>query len=146
MVRGFLKAGDFIIDMKSLAVTDLDGQDKADLEATLKGPDFFHVEEHPVAHFTIRGVALNPENSPGATHQISGNLAMHSANKEITFPATLSVKDGTLFVETPEFAINRTDWGIKYKSGMLGTAKEEIIDDEIKLKLKIEAPLPASAK
>jgi hypothetical protein len=45
-------------------------------------------------------------------------------------------------VEAPEFAINRVEWDIKYKSGFIGTVKEKIIDDFVKLKFRLEAEAP----
>ena len=141
VIRGNLKRGTFDIDMNSLAVTDLQGQDKADLEGHLKNADFFEVEKFPKGMFEITGVKLPEADQTDVTHIVTGSLTLKGVSKPITFPANITVKGGLVNITTPEFTINRTDWGIKYKSGLMGTVKDELINDDVKLKLKIEAPV-----
>ncbi|MEJ6793076.1 MAG: YceI family protein, partial [Lacinutrix sp.] len=58
---GKLQSGTFIIDMKSINVTDLDGDQKTNLEAHLMGTvagkegDFFNVNKFPNGAFEITG-------------------------------------------------------------------------------------------
>ena len=58
-----IESGNFTIDMMSIEVTDLEGDDKKSLEAHLKGTvegkegDFFNVLKYPTANFVVTGVA-----------------------------------------------------------------------------------------
>ncbi|MCC6725324.1 MAG: YceI family protein [Saprospiraceae bacterium] len=142
IIRGNLKRGTFDIDMNSITVNGMEADKKADLENHLKSPDFFDVAKHPVGNFEITGAIIPESGAMGATHVIKGNLTLKGITKEITFAANVSVQDKNVVINsTPSFGINRTDWDIKYKSGMLGTVKDEIINDEIIIKLHVVAPL-----
>jgi polyisoprenoid-binding protein YceI len=54
-----LKGGHFVIDMTTLGSTDLEGGMKGKLDGHLKSDDFFGVEKHPTASFTITKVENN---------------------------------------------------------------------------------------
>ena len=53
MENGELKGGEFVMDMTSITVTDLEGEDKGKLEGHLKSDDFFGVNNHPTAKLVI---------------------------------------------------------------------------------------------
>jgi hypothetical protein len=38
---------------------------------------------------------------------------------------------------TPSFTIDRTQWEVMYDAGILGTAKDDIISDEIGLQINL---------
>ena len=40
-------------------------------------------------------------------------------------------------ITTPEFTINRTEWGVNYNSGILGTVKDKLIADDVKLSITL---------
>ncbi len=134
---GNIASGDFVIDMTSLTVTDLEGQKKADLEGHLKNADFFEVEANPTAKFEVVDSRKVENSDSGITHQITGNLTMNGKTKSITIPATVST-DGGFSAVTPEFTINRTDWDIKYGSGLLGVAKDKAISDDVDIKIELK--------
>ncbi len=136
---GNLTAGKFVIDMNSLANADLPAGEKGDLEGHLKDADFFEVAKHPTGTFEITGVQPLTGDANGATHTVSGNLTLKGISKPIRFPAKVAVDGGKVMAETPEFTINRTEWDIKYHSGIVGTVKDKLIDDNVKLKIKLEA-------
>ena len=135
--------GTFVIDMNSIDNKDLaeNAEYKGKLEGHLKSPDFFSVEEYPTATFTITSVepATGAEN--GATHNIKGNLKMRDQEKNITIPATVIMEGDMMTITTPEFVIDRTNWGVEYGSetSIEGLAKDKAIADNIKLKLDLKA-------
>lgn len=136
-----LVGGSFIIDMNSIDNEDLaeNAEYKAKLEGHLKSPDFFNVGEHPTAKFTITGIEA-VEGTEGVTHNISGNLMMRGAEKNITIPAAVSMADDMITLTAPEFVIDRTNWGVEYgNSGIEGIAKENIIHNNIKLEVNVKA-------
>lgn len=137
-----LIGGSFTLDINSITVEDLDeANGKLDLEGHLKSGDFFVAEEFPTARFTITNVMV-AEDREDATHMINGNLTIKDITKSVTFPAVISMEGGELMAKTPRFVINRTDWGVNYNSGVIGTAKDKLINDNIALAIELKASKP----
>ena len=137
--NGNIKGGSFTIDMNSLTDTDLpeDGG-KAKLEGHLKSGDFFDVANFPTGKFEIAEVSA-ADNNPAITHNIKGNLTLKNITKSITIPAKVSMENGTLKAVTPQFTINRTEWDVKYGSGLLGVAQDKAINDNVALVINLVA-------
>lgn len=51
----------------------------------------------------------------------------------------MEVNGDKLVANSPTFPINRTQWDVNFRSGILGTAKDKLIDDNILLSLELEA-------
>lgn len=134
--------GTFVIDMNSINNVDLaeNAEYKAKLEGHLKSNDFFAVGQYPTATFTVTAVEV-AEGVEGVTHTIKGNLKMRDQEKNISVPATISMNGDVLNLTTPEFVIDRTNWGVEYGSetSIEGLAKENAISDNLKLKLNLQA-------
>jgi len=142
---GNISRGSFTIDMTSINCLDLEGGSKEGLEAHLKGTesgkedDFFNVAKYPTAKFAITKVT-KLENNPDASHMIFGNLTIKDVSKNVGFRANVKSMNSMVEVTTPEFTINRTDWGIKYGSkSFFDNLKDKFIDDEIKLSINLIA-------
>jgi polyisoprenoid-binding protein YceI len=135
---GMVTGGKFTLDMTSISATDVTGEDKTNLEDHLKDPDFFNTAKHPTGTFEIATVEPLEGDKFGATHTVTGNLTLKGISKPIRIPAKFTYDGSKMVAETPEFAINRTEWGVTYKSGIIGTIKDKMIDDFVKLKLRIE--------
>ncbi len=143
---GNITAGNFTIDMKSIAVTDdMPEEKKGYLIAHLAGTtgddtkdgDFFQVAKYPTAKFEITEVT--PVTKEGATHTVSGNLTMLDKTNNITFDANVSTEGETLTATTAPFAIDRTKWGITFMSTLAGMAKEAALKDEIIISIALKA-------
>ena len=138
-----LVGGKFIIDMNSIANNDLPEEgdyNQAMLVGHLRSPDFFAVDSFPTATFVLTKVTIAEGSESGATHMFSGNLTMRGTEKNITFPATVAMENGMVKISTPEFVIDRTQWNVQYGSTSIkGLAKEKLIDNNIKLKVNLEA-------
>ncbi len=130
-----LVGGKFTMDMGSITVTDLEGEEKGKLEGHLKMGDFFEVEKYPTALFEITKVEA-VEGAQNATHNITGNLTMRDQTKSVVIPAKVSYNDGQLKAETPPFKIDRTEWGIVYKSSKVG---DMAINDEMGIQINLMA-------
>lgn len=142
---GMVTGGSFTLDMTSINVTDLEGDKKAGLEGHLKGSsdknknDFFNVSDFPTAKFEITKVTKK-EGDPTGNALVYGNLTMKGQTKQVAFTAMTDIKDGMVRVSTPEFKINRTDWGIQYGSpSFFEGLKEKAINDDITLKVSLVA-------
>lgn len=142
---GDLSGGKFIIDMNSIAVTDLDGQGKANLEGHLKGmkeenqDHFFNVRKYPEANFEITKVAKLAGDAT-ASHLVYGNLTLKDVTKEIGFKSNINTSGGKVMVSTPEFTIDRSEFNIKYGSAkFFDDLKDKVISDDITLKIDLVA-------
>jgi len=140
LTDGKIVAGKFTIDMASLTNTDLEGEGKGKLEGHLKSDDFFDVANHPTASFEVASIQA-VEGTEGVTHEITGNLTMKGTARSITIPASVQITDGSIMATTPDFVINRTEWGVQYGSGTAFTdlAKDNIINDNVGLQLTLVA-------
>lgn len=103
------------------------------LTGHLKSPDFFNVQQFPVATFTATGIEQS-----GAPQRVTGNLDLHGVTKSVEFPANIQVASDAVTVKA-EFAINRRDFNINYPG-----RPNDLIRDNVVLKLDIKAtPGPA---
>ncbi len=132
-------SGSFSVDLTSIENIDLTkAEDKNKLEGHLKSADFFDVDNHPQASFVITS-SEQKNDQPMVTHHITGDLTIKGISKSVTIPANVSFVGNKLLAATPAFTIDRTEWDIKYNSGLLGTAADQIISDEISLVITFEA-------
>lgn len=136
---GNLVGGSFVLDMNSIENTDQEaGKGKEKLEGHLKSGDFFEVEKFPQGTFEIASVEA-VEGKEDVSHTITGNLTMKDITKSVTIPVKVEMADGKIMATTPSFTIDRTEWDIKFNSGLIGTLKDKIIDDQIGLTINLVA-------
>lgn len=140
---GKVTGGNFTIDMTTINVTDLEGDDKAALEGHLKeaGDDaekvdhFFNVNQHPTSNFKIVSI----EEANGAFF-VKGVLTMKGISKAVDFPAEINVSDTEVSLTSDPFKINRTTWGVNYGSkSIFDDLKDKFINDDIELVVKVKA-------
>ncbi|MBP6811202.1 MAG: YceI family protein [Saprospiraceae bacterium] len=136
--QGQLLSGKVTLDMNSISVTDIkDPGERRDLESHLKDADFFEVNKFPKAEFVFTEVL--PSTMPNFNWVLSGSLTMKGKTAPVNIPVKVSIEGDMLRAETPAFPINRTQWDVNFRSGMLGTVKDKMIDDTVPLSLKIVA-------
>ena len=136
---GNITACSFEFDMNSIENTDMKaGDGKEKLEEHLKSADFFDVTAYPTAKFTVTG-AQPVTGKAGVTHQLTGNLTMRDQTKSITFDVNVAQLSDRVTAVTPSFTINRTEWGVNYHSGILGTVKDQLINDDVALVINLVA-------
>lgn len=137
---GKLTGGSFTIDMNSIKAIDQDSTGNAKLEGHLKAGDFFETEKFPEGKFVITSVADATDSAKmkmkDATHLISGNLTLKGIEKNITFPAKVTVTDNSVEAVS-ELSIDRTLWNIVYNSD--ASLKDKFINKDINLKLNVKA-------
>lgn len=136
--NGGIVAGSFQLDMNS--ILDLDLEDlgmKNKLETHLKSDEFFDVANYPTAQFDITSVSTN-ENG---RQNITGNLTIKGITQSIDFNAKVAGSETAIHASTGNFVIDRTQWDVKYGSGMIGTAKDKIINDKVALDITLVASL-----
>jgi len=134
MVKGIeLVGGSFVIDMNSINTTDLKGDMKAKLDGHLKTGDFFEADKFPEGKFEITGVKAEAGEN-GATHKVSGNLTLKDKSFGVEIPATITMENGAATISTPQFVINRQNWGINFTG-----KKDDLISNDMGIKLNFTA-------
>ena len=109
MEDGNLSGGSFVIDMTSMACTDLPAGPGAKLVGHLSSDDFFGIANHPTANLTITNVKKDPK---AGNFVVTADLTIKGITKPIEFVA--DVKD---HAAKATISIERTQYGIKYGSG-----------------------------
>lgn len=140
-----LTGGEFVVNMNSLyvdpaSVTE-DGKKSTDLEGHLKGADFFDVAKAPTAKFVITKVepftkAKESSLVADPNYVISGNLTLKDKTLNITFPAKVQVTETTA-TASAKFVIDRTAWGINYKTE--GSPENWMISKDVEIGLTLSA-------
>lgn len=154
---GQVTAGSFVIDVKSLKVTDkeMDEAGKKKLAGHLASGDFFDAEKFATAKFEITEVKpfQKPEAKEGKeekkeekkdaefsiadpTHTVKGNLELKGVTKSIEFPAKITIAEGKAEAEA-KFNINRKDWGMSY--GTEESLGDKILYPTVNIGLKLVA-------
>jgi polyisoprenoid-binding protein YceI len=119
-----ISGGSIIIDMTSIQVIDLDGEDKEKLTNHLQSSEFFDLGNHPESNFDIINVEeLAPgefsvlENTPfiikEPTHKVTGNFRLRGIELQISFPAKIIFEEEKIIAEA-RFNIDRTKWGVSW--------------------------------
>ena len=131
--EGNLSGGSFTFDMTAITVLDIPAEDEynAKLVGHLKSPDFFDSANQPTATFKITSVE-------GAT--VKGNLTVKGITKAIEFAAALTETEAGIELSGDTFKIDRTKFGIEYKSkSIFENLKDKFIDDEFEISFKVQA-------
>lgn len=100
--------------------------DNEKLTGHLKNPDFFGVKDNPKATFKTTKVAKTDKG-----YDVTGDLTLLGKTNAVTFPASISEKDGVLSLSST-FTIDRTQWGMTY--GAKGQ-----VDKDVTIKLAVTA-------
>ncbi len=135
--EGKPEAGNFVIDMNSINDEDLEGDDKANLEAHLKGTvegkegDFFNVKEFPTAKFEMTSIENNV---------VKGNLTIKDKTNAIEFPATVTMEGDKMMLKSETFEIDRTKWDVNYGSkSIFPSLGDKFINDAMKITVSLVA-------
>ena len=115
------------VDIAAASIT----SDADKLTGHLKSAEFFDVGRF--GSVTFDSTAVKKGGDKGATHTVTGNLALHGVTKAVTFPATIKLEGDSATVEA-EFALNRKDFGLTYPG-----KQDDLIRDDVVVKLSIKA-------
>ena len=136
-----VESGTFVIDMKSINVTDLEGEQKQNLESHLKGTvegkedHFFNVNKYPHGSFEVTGITQKN----GRT-MMQGNLTLREETKNVEFPVNINRSGETIMLTSEPFTIDRTQWGVNYGSkSIFDSLGDNFVNDEIELVINVKA-------
>lgn len=132
--EGKLKSGRFVMDMPSIEVHDLEGENRTKLENHLKSDDFFGVVSHPKATFEIDKAI--PYGTTGL-YKIEGQLMIKKITKPIKFEAQVNQENGVM-TATADIQVDRSDYNVRYGSGsFFDNLGDKTIYDEFDLKINL---------
>ena len=125
-----LTGGEIVIDMTTINVTDLEGDNKGKLEGHLKSDDFFGVTNHPTASLVFTNIEASGENA----YSVIGDLTIKGKTNSISFVISISGNKATTSLK-----VDRTKFGIEYKStSFFENLKDKAIYDEFDLVSDLE--------
>ena len=125
-----LLGGAFVMDMNSIACTDLEGVYKGKLEGHLKSDDFFGVENNPTARLVFTNVTAGDK----GVYTVKGDLTIKGKTNSILFDLTVNEHNATTTLK-----INRAKYDVKYGStSFFEGLKDKAIYDEFDLQVNLE--------
>jgi hypothetical protein len=130
IANGNVKGGTFVLDMNSILVTDEDMSEKGKrkLKKHLTNEDFFETNNFPEAILEI---------TSSTADSLTANLEIKNITKSITIPYSLTKVNGIITANS-SLSIDRTLWGITYKSGnFFSNLANRLIDDAIQFEIKL---------
>lgn len=142
VANGVVTGGKFTINMASMQMEQKEEMFQTKLKSHLLSPDFFDVTKWGTATFEITDVkpytASNGDSSvvAGANYTVSGNFTLRDSTKNITFPARIDVAGNTA-TALANFDIDRTQWGMRYRSDK--SLGDKFISETVNIQLNIKA-------
>lgn len=128
-----LTGGEFVVDMTTINVTDLSGENKGKLEGHLKSDDFFGIDKHPTAKLVITKATKNIKSNEEG-YSIAGDLTIKGTTNPVKF--NMVIIDDTA---SSVLKIDRTKYGVRYGSGsFFDNLGDNTIDDIFELDVTLK--------
>ncbi|MCK0161931.1 YceI family protein [Allomuricauda sp. F6463D] len=124
-----LTGGNFVVDMTTISSTDLEGNSKNKLDGHLKSDDFFSSATHSTATLVFTNVKSSGKNS----YEVTGDLTIKGNTAPVTFDVSVYGDKATATLK-----VDRTNYDVQYRSGIIGTAKDKLIYDEFDLVVDLQ--------
>ncbi len=125
-----LTGGEFVVDMPTITVTDLEGEYKGKLEGHLKSDDFFGVANHATSKLVFTKVEATGKNA----YEVTGDLTIKGITKAVTFDLSVYGSKATASLK-----VDRTNYDVKYGSGsFFDNLGDKTIYDEFDLVVDLE--------
>lgn len=132
-----LVGGSFIIDMNTIEYGDKENKNTPVFH--LKSPDYFDVKKFSTATFAMTRIAASTDGNM----QVTGNLTIKGITNAVSFPAKMELMDGMVKAHG-KLTIDRTDWGIRYRSGKFyDVVADQIVSDDVEFLMEIVAKSPS---
>ena len=130
MENGLLTGGDFIVDMNSIASTDLKGESAKKLEGSLKSEEWFDAENHPQAKLVFTSVV----SQDGGLYNVTGDFTIKGKTNLATFELQVNNLEATAKV-----IIDRTLFNILNGSNsFFSNLKDKMINNYFELHVNLK--------
>ena len=134
---GLITGGTFVVDMSTIANTDLKDRDfNKKLVGHLKSSDFFDTKNYPTATLEIKSA----RNLGKDRYDVEGTLEIKGVKHAVGFTvkALEKLEDETSKTLQAKVNFNRTKFGIKYGSGsFFDNLGDKVISDNVTLTVKL---------
>lgn len=129
-----LSGGTFVMDMTSIANTDMeDGKWKDKLVDHLKNDDFFSVESFPTATLKITDV----KSKGNGSYSITSDVTIKGKTNSVTFDAEVA-SSGKNATATANITIDRSKFDVRYGSNsFFDNLGDKAINDEFTLSVSL---------
>ena len=137
-----ITGGDFVINIKSMNLEEKGEMFDKKLHPHLMSGDFFDADNFATARFEITKVEPYKPNDKdtslvkGANFNVSGNLTLKNATKNVTFPAHIELDNNALKAKA-DFVIDRRQWQMNY--GNDRTLGDQFISENVNIELDLKA-------
>ncbi len=132
---GIIQGGEVIVNMNSITVLDIeDAEENKDLVGHLKSGDFFDVGQFPQARMHITGGVMEDNGN----QVVMCELTIKDVTEVIKFDANVQSTESGFSISTA-FAIDRTKFGISYKSKTFDAVLDKFIYDDFDLKFNLKS-------
>ncbi|RZK75399.1 MAG: YceI family protein, partial [Pedobacter sp.] len=137
---GKYDSGYFNIHMNSIVAVDkLMRRENREVEGVVKANNFFAVALYPMARMRVHTIVPTGRVNQ---YKVRGDLTVKGVTKPLEFLA-MFIRSGKTLSAVADFKIDRTKWGINYKSGSFFTdLKDELIEDDIEISLRMFFSIP----
>jgi len=123
---GLPVSGKVVLDMQTISVSDLQGEDKKKLEDHLRSEDFFSVVKNPEAVFTLQSAVMMNKHQ----FESKGTLAMRGKTADQKSVLTIVPSGSDMINVSGAIAIDRTTYDIKFRSAkFFSDLGDKLIDD-----------------
>jgi rhodanese-related sulfurtransferase len=140
--EGWLAGGEIVIDMTTLACTDIaDATVNQLLIRHLASMDFFDVERYPEARLVVRRTEPVPGGRPGVPNlQLVCGLTVRGITREVSMLATGGrTPEGRVGIQA-WFSFDRTDFGSAYGSGRyFRSLGKHLVNDLVEIQARLLA-------
>ena len=109
--KGRIVGGTILIDMNTIACSDITGGSKLRLENHLKSADFFSVKEFPTSSFII----TRAEQVSDYEYHVMGEITIKGVTEVVEFPLVLEITEDQV-KGSCSLVIDRSKFGVKYRS------------------------------
>lgn len=135
MSGGNLTAGEVVIDMTSLTVTDQQGEGKTKLETHLKSDDFFGTASHNEARFTVKSATKKTAQS----YEVKGSLTIKGITKDAVANLVIAPNMNDAVVGG-SVMFDRSQFEVRYGSdAFFDNLGDDMIKDEVILTFDLKA-------
>jgi polyisoprenoid-binding protein YceI len=132
--EGQLVGGEFVVDMTSITVDDIDGEWQAKLLKHLNSNDFFNVNKYKKSVLKITKVTKDGEN-----YKINADLTIKGKTHPVSFDAKIDMQE-KMISSKGGLVFDRTKYDIKYGSGkFFQDLGDKMIYDDVQLDFTIVA-------
>ena len=131
--KGKLLNGNFVMNMTSITALDqLLPNDNRESEKVIKAGNFFATAQNPTSTINVKSIVATGRVNQ---YKVTGDLTIKGVTKPLVFVATIGPSG---LKAVAELDIDRTKWGITYKSGnFFSDLKDELISDTIRISLNL---------